>query len=266
MNFIDQVSVIEINPTELCNLKCNFCPRSTYYPNLNLNMSIDTARLIVEQLRQINYTGEVSITGRGEPTLHPEFDELCEVFMEDRTWTLKINTNGKNMKKWFSTIRKFDHVIYNVYEEDEWHLTIAQETYGHIENFKINHKPMGMEWFDRKNFTNRAGSFDTNHLPEDGRCEVIFLKLFIDYDGTYRVCCEDWKTKIDMGNIYVTNIHDYVEYSEELADYRRHLIEGDRYKSPCSQCTHKITDMKYGCTPKRWEQLEWQVKTENLGV
>ena len=115
-------------------------------------------------------------------------------------------------------------------------------------------------------FTNRAGSFDTNHLPEDGRCEVIFLKLFIDYDGTYRVCCEDWKTKIDMGNIYVTNIHDYVEYSEELADYRRHLIEGDRYKSPCSQCTHKITDMKYGCTPKRWEQLEWQVKTENLGV
>ena len=65
------LSTVEINPTELCNRTCSFCPRSdpNVYPNRNLNMTIDTAENISNQLLDANFTGDIHITGFGEPTL-----------------------------------------------------------------------------------------------------------------------------------------------------------------------------------------------------
>ena len=39
------LTTVEINPTELCNRRCSFCPRSdpSVYPNRSLHMSIQTA-------------------------------------------------------------------------------------------------------------------------------------------------------------------------------------------------------------------------------
>jgi len=264
--FIEEINVIEINPTELCNLKCTFCPRSTFYPNQNLNMSLDTASLIANQLREFNYRCEVSITGRGEPTLHPQFDQLCDIFMEDRTWTLKINTNGKRFEKYYDKLIQFEKIIYNVYDKHETEYISIKNSFKENSNVRVNYKPLELNWFDRPKFTNRAGSFPTNYIPEHGHCEVIFVKLFIDYDGTYRVCCEDWKEKISMGNIKDQTIQDYVENNEELKDYRRRLINGDRTKLPCVNCTHELKDGKYQCTQGKWKNLEWLVKTENLGA
>ena len=34
------LATIDLNPTELCNRLCHFCPRSSFYPSLNLNMSM----------------------------------------------------------------------------------------------------------------------------------------------------------------------------------------------------------------------------------
>lgn len=265
--FTQQLRIIEINPTELCNLKCNFCPRSTFYPNQNLNMSLDTAREIARQLKSIEYKHELSITGRGEPTLHPQFEELCNIFMEDRTWTLKINTNTKRFDRYYDTIMQFDRVIYNLYEHDEIEWQDHYLRFLDHPNVIVKSKPKEMSWTDKATFTNRAGSFPTNQTPQDGRCEVIFIKMFIDYDGTYRVCCEDWKDKISLGNIFDTEIEDYIENNEELKSYRRTLIKGNRCKVPCINCTHMIEHNKYkSSSDEKWKELEWLVKKENHGV
>ena len=239
---INELSVVEINPTELCNLKCSFCPRSTFYPNLNLNMSLDTAREVAKQLRTFKYDKYVSITGRGEPTLHPQFQELCEIFLEDRTWLLKINTNTKRFEKYYDTLMKFDKVHYNMYEHtvDEWrdqYLRFIDDP-----NIIVIHKKMELQWHEMpeiEGFSNRAGSFHTNNIPTDGRCEKLFTKIFIDYDGTYRLCDEDWKHKLSIGSIFETNIKDYFLYNDELKSYRQKLIAGDRSKTPCTNCAYK---------------------------
>ena len=55
--FVDQVQMakgiplfswIDLNPTELCNRTCSFCPRadSSLYPNQNLNISLDLCKKI----------------------------------------------------------------------------------------------------------------------------------------------------------------------------------------------------------------------------
>ena len=104
----DLVETIEINPTELCNLRCSFCPRSTFYPNRNLHISIEHVKLIKNHLQEINYQNIVSFTGRGEPTLTENFEEIIDILTEDKTWVLKMHTNGKNLDKYSHLIPKFD--------------------------------------------------------------------------------------------------------------------------------------------------------------
>ena len=70
--------LVEINPTELCNRTCSFCPRHNpeIYPNRNLHMSLDTVSVLVEQLKAANYSGEINITGFGEPFLNKQIGFL----------------------------------------------------------------------------------------------------------------------------------------------------------------------------------------------
>ena len=257
---IEHIKVIEVNPTELCNLKCTFCPRSSFYPNQNLHMSIDTAKEIRRQLDQIHYRGEVSITGRGEPTLHPQFDELVDVFDKDREWKLKINTNGKRFDDWLDTMWKFDRIFYNCYEHTDKQ---AEDVFKQFEPYRnkviVKYKPKDMEWFERYNFTNRAGSFPTNHMPDQLGCDNPFVKMFIDYDGIYRLCCEDWKDKVNLGNIFDQSILDYITTNKQLAEYRVMLAQGKRDCGPCTNCSYNMADYKNGVSEETWNLLKEQV-------
>jgi MoaA/NifB/PqqE/SkfB family radical SAM enzyme len=234
MLFFNEIKTIEINPTELCNLKCVFCPRSTFYPNLNEHMSLDIAKEIRNQMLAAKFSGVLSITGRGEPTLHPNFEEYVSIFV-GYGWKLKMNTNGKRFEQYESFILKhFDDIHYNCYVVDA---IDTHKKYGHYKNVKVIPKKLN-EWFS--DATNRAGSFPTNSQPDNKRCEITFHKMFIDIDGTYRLCCHDWKEKISLGNIYEQNIVDYIEDNIQLAMYRKNLIHGNRDLLPCISCDYNI--------------------------
>lgn len=241
IDYFKLLRVVEINPTELCNLTCNFCPRSTFYPNKNIHMDLDLARLIRDQLQQFNYSKTISITGRGEPTLHPRFEELVDIFANNK-WTLKINTNGKRFDRYRDIILgKFGEIIYNCYEHTQQEVAELRKQYRMYRNIRFRYKPKEESWITNIHpFTNRAGSFPTNWIPEDKRCDYVFLKTFIDIDGTYRLCCEDWKERVSLGNIQETNIYDYINNSELLKSYRKDLANLIRDREPCRSCTYQV--------------------------
>lgn len=79
---------IYIEITNVCNLQCDFCPRT----NRKLEfMSVETFRKIVEQIQA--HTSHVYFHVKGEPLLHPELDQLLDISHEHH---LKVNitTNG----------------------------------------------------------------------------------------------------------------------------------------------------------------------------
>ena len=261
--FIRNVTTIEINPTELCNLRCTFCPRSTFYPNQNLHMSLDTAEEIYKQLMDIRYTGYVSITGRGEPTLHPQFDKLSEIFLRpERSWKVKCATNGKRLKKWFSTIEKYDLITYSLYEETYSQAQKIIKKYKGHRVIDVKYRPDTDEngniipWMEKGNFTNRAGSLEGTRGYIDKRCDVAFVKLFIDYDGIYRLCCEDWKEKIALGTIFEEHIGDYIETNEKLKSIQKQLIYGHRPYAPCKDCSYSPSQNKYNSNRFPWKDYE----------
>ena len=254
--FFSEIKQIEINPTELCNLACNFCPRSTFYPNLNEHMSLDVAREIRDQMLAAKFTGVLSITGRGEPTLHPQFEQYVSIFA-GHGWKLKMHTNGKRFAHYEDFILKtFDDIHYNCYEHSPEEIA---ERYKWNLNVRVIYKPIDSDWKDQDWTTNRAGSFPTNALPQDKTCDVIFHKMFIDIDGKYRLCCEDWKHKIVMDDIFKTNIVDYIENNKLLKTYRKNLIDGNRVMDPCINCNYSISCDKYNRAVdiKKYKKMVW---------
>jgi molybdenum cofactor biosynthesis enzyme MoaA len=106
--YIDQVQIvdgvplfswIDINPTELCNRKCEFCPRKdpSEYPNQNLNMTIELGKKIADELKEYKYRGGVIFSGYGEPLLHNDIVKLVGVFGKEIH--TELITNGDKLNE-----------------------------------------------------------------------------------------------------------------------------------------------------------------------
>ena len=95
---------IDLNVTDLCNLTCSFCPRSDpeVWPNQNIHMSLETIQKVTDDLIASKWRGFLSLTGRGESTLHEDFDEVFNILNRpDRTYASHMTHNGVQTKKYW---------------------------------------------------------------------------------------------------------------------------------------------------------------------
>ena len=77
-----------IEITNVCNLKCDFCPRTNRKPEY---MSIELFCCILDQIK--GYTDHIYFHVKGEPLLHPNIDKLLDISYE-RGFRVNITTNG----------------------------------------------------------------------------------------------------------------------------------------------------------------------------
>jgi len=236
------LGVVEINPTELCNRTCSFCPRSDpkVYPNRNLQMDIGIAEKIVADLSSANYTGDIHITGFGEPTLNPNIFELIKIFSKFYT---EIITNGDRLLSGQITHQQFSDaglsmLIVDCYDGDEQYYKMQDLLKDCKINYRIrNHHDTGEpELIKQYNYNNRGGlvqEAETLFRP----CWLPFYKAFVDWDGEVRLCCNDWSRKQEpFGNIKTKNFAD-IWMSQKFIDVRNKLNKGERSKlSACKNC------------------------------
>ena len=96
-----------------------------------------------------------------------------------------------------------------------------EKAWGQYSNFKL--RPLE----DREpNFTNRGGAVDVGKDARDGYCYIPFHKMFIDIDGTVRLCCNDWQRKKEYGKNIV-----------EAWNKLDRIYNGKRDFSPCDNCS-----------------------------
>lgn len=109
---------IQICPTNICNLKCPFC--SCNQVERSQQLSIDQLKEIVDISKNLG-TKAYTITGGGEPTLHPQINEFL-LYCNENDISTGLVSNGlklKNIKPeilktltWsrisFGDFRKFD--------------------------------------------------------------------------------------------------------------------------------------------------------------
>lgn len=237
------LGVVELNPTELCNRTCSFCPRSNpeVYPNRNLNMSVEAAKILVAQLKHANYNGDIHITGFGEPTLNPDILEIISV-CADKFHTEMI-TNGDKLLSGKLTHQQLKRaglntLIVDCYDGPQQMQAMTEclsdcEIYYRIRD---HHDTGEAELIKTYNYNNRGGlvqSKETLFRP----CWLPFYKSFVDWDGEVRLCCNDWsRSQPGFGNIFETSF-DEIWMSKELIQVRETLNKGNRQcLSACKKC------------------------------
>lgn len=230
------LSSIELNPTELCNRICGFCPRSTFYPNKNLNMTVNDAHIMKTRLKEFNFNGLLTISGKGEPLLNKNLVYIIDILANFKPVLITngdvILKNNKIAKELFDS--GLHKLIISEYDDmnKDWNNILGDCDF----LIKDLTKPPNY-------FNNRGGSFQTIEKSMHKTCYFPFYKTIIDYDLSVLFCGNDWKFKESLGNLKNKTLKD-IWLSPKMNDYRRKLIEGKRENiKPCETCDVNGTDM-----------------------
>lgn len=76
---IYRMPLIQIDITNACHLRCANCTRFIGHHKKPYFMDLDTVVKAIESLE--GYPGGIGMMG-GEPTMHPQFEEICEIYQE----------------------------------------------------------------------------------------------------------------------------------------------------------------------------------------
>lgn len=261
---IDNCIRIDLDLTGLCNRTCRFCPRydDLIYPNVNKHMSMEVIDEVIRQMELVGFDDFVELAGRGEPTLHPEFHEVLDKLNKPgRTWKLRVTTNCHKLEEhWDHMSEVLDDIILNTYTTREEHEERLKK-YPRLKNGKLCQqyfKPDGLtpeemnksESFilvsdmdkpaDKRptfhwTFNNRAGTFNENF--KEGGCWHPMRQIFINYEGKYQMCCNDWTYQIEIGDILERDLFEMYCHDPKLNRIRWQLVNGRRSAiKPCSMC------------------------------
>jgi MoaA/NifB/PqqE/SkfB family radical SAM enzyme len=241
----DALQSITVNPTELCNRRCSFCPRSDskVYPNRNLHIDLKTVVSLSNSLKSYGFNKRLGWSGNGEPLLTKDFLKLTKI-VSDENPELKvheINTNGDILTR---------ELIYEIYNSGINHIIVSVYDGQHrMDECVKMFSEFSSDRYTLRNtfsgnlsgFTNRGGLVDVNRenvkLNHSNKCYLPFYKIFIDWNGDVLVCCEDWSRKSKSRLNINTHTLEEIWLSDELSLYRNKLRVGDRSSLElCKSC------------------------------
>ena len=241
-NKFSMLRTVEINPTELCNRKCSFCPRSDkkIYPNRNNHIDVITVENLCKGLRDINFANRVGFVGFGEPllckTLIPSIKKVKEI-LPNLDW-LEINTNGDKLS--YKKIKELyeaglTNIVISMYDKDKTDYfnklkkdipinLIFRHHYNPYNNYNlniVNRKEILLN--EEKRYSNET-------------CFLPFYKLMIDWNGDVLLCNNDWSRKNIFGNVNKESVSK-IWLSKEFNEFRKNLLKSRSNCNPCKNCS-----------------------------
>ena len=245
-------SIVEFNLNGTCSRRCAFCPRvdEKAYPNLDEHFSFELYEKIIKELAIWNYNGRVAWSGYGEPMMHFDVFKLIEITKKNlKNCTLDMVSNGDFLNK--EVIKNLfdkglDHLRVSIYTNDKTtqkFKKIREELNIDESNFFIRERNKG-----RKNtfglvLNNRGGAVNLSKIgikkktvfPLKRKCNFPLFKIFVNYNGDYQICSNDWNKKKIVGNAYKNTIEE-IWYSDEFNLIRKNLMKANRNIDPCKTC------------------------------
>lgn len=113
----DTVISTHISPEGACNLKCVYC--SVTYRKVSNRIDIDTIKRYVCRLMEYGLKAAI-ITGGGEPTLYPQFNQLIK-WLDEMGIRIALITNGTQAKRVHDTTwGSFSWIRFSINLFDGW--------------------------------------------------------------------------------------------------------------------------------------------------
>ena len=122
-----------IEPVSACNLRCVMCFQidETFSKNKDFMgmMDIDLFKKIIDDAHKIGIKA-ITLTGRGEPTLHPKIGEML-AYCSGKFFELKMNTNATKLN---------EKLIHEILKSDVTDLVFSVDSYqkSKYESIRVN--------------------------------------------------------------------------------------------------------------------------------
>ncbi len=72
--------------------------------------------------------------------------------------------------------------------------------------------------------------------PIQKPCHLPAYKSFVDWDGTVRLCCNDWQRNHHLGNVMAMQF-DKIWNAPKVVERRRNILQGKRFMyETCKHC------------------------------
>ena len=108
---------VEWNLGKRCNYDCGYCP-SSIHDNSSPHTDIAILKSAVDKLMTLGKPIRLSFTG-GEPTVHPDFEEIINYCKHVGISWISVTTNGTRKPAWYVK-QRVDQYVFSLHFEHEW--------------------------------------------------------------------------------------------------------------------------------------------------
>ena len=105
---------VEWNLGKRCNYDCSYCP-SVIHDNTSPHTGIAILKSAVDKLPN---NARISFTG-GEPTVHPNFEELIQYCVHKDIKWINVTTNGTRSPMYYFRL-PVNHIVFSLHFEKDW--------------------------------------------------------------------------------------------------------------------------------------------------
>jgi organic radical activating enzyme len=264
--------LVEIEPTEGCNLGCSFCGLRGIREKGTTPwkfMSVQDADLIASRIKLAGWNSRICFCGHGEPTLNKNLLEIIRVFRKHLPHNnMQLICNGYGFNHGIFNIAEFLHsleeigfndVVFDVYSKNgDWNCvnSVADKydvkTIGkNGEQFNYTKKKMRVALYPMQvddsvkilrvmdNHCGSAAPQDYSEKTVSKRCEKPFRYLFVRWNGLVCLCCDDFRGQYRIGAIRDFNTIDELWNCEAFQAVRIMLMSDvHRALPPCYGCNY----------------------------
>ena len=254
---------IYLEITNICNLKCSFCPGNN---RLKQEMPLETFKTILPRLK--DYTDYLYFHLMGEPLVHSHINEFINTATNNFNFKVNITTNGYLIKKTednpnihqlnislqaikndedidnylkniFTAVDKLHKqgtiIVYRLWNEQASSNKIVEKLEKHYK-IKLN----GDNKIQDGIYLNREIPFiwpdlNNTYYNEEGSCMGLRSHIGILVNGDIVPCCLDYNGTITLGNILNDDI-DTILRDKRVKNMQENFLNNKKCEEFCRHC------------------------------
>ncbi|MFA4903591.1 MAG: radical SAM/SPASM domain-containing protein [Desulfobaccales bacterium] len=232
--YYDKLTVIGIENSTACNRKCPYCPNFNYSRGNHL-MSIELWNKIIDDLAQMNYTGSISPGLFNEPLIDERLPQLIKYARQKLPKSeILIYSNGDLVnEKTYKELKKAGVTRFRISQhDDKWKNTFMDSDAKLCPDIEI------VRYHNYANpaiLNNRGGLVDTIKPIYQPHCYMIVSTMWIDYTGKAILCCNDYLSSTNLGNVREKSINE-IWTNSNYRKVRLDVLSGIYNVPICRKC------------------------------
>lgn len=232
------VRFFSIETTAICNRSCSYCPRCTHARPFAPGQSLLADELFhkaVDELAYLGFRGYFAPHLFGEPLLDkrmPEFVRYAHAKLPKAI--IQIYSNGDFLTPELyrelvaAGVKDFRITNHSGERQEAVEEIIAQRSVSGGDGVKFKYGPL------KKVYT-RTGLISQGAALPKNECRLLMPEFTIDYRGTVVLCCHDFLSKVQFGDIARERLLD-IWLKPRFRKLRREVRKGIFELDACKKC------------------------------